>query len=163
MAKLENGAVKAQRENADCDVVIRQAISRMGRRLAQSTVQVVPESGKVSFMTDIVLLSRVLNLLLDNAVKYGGKAPVIRVSFGQSDTYAYIKICDEGDGIPPDKIDSIFCKYTRISKQDNQIAGTGLGLAICREIMKLLGGTISAVNNITKGSVFTLQIPLQPV
>jgi K+-sensing histidine kinase KdpD len=159
MAKLETGAVKVQRENADCDVVVRQAISRMGRRLAQSTVEVKPESGKVLFTTDVMLLSRVLNLLLDNAVKYGGKAPIITVSFGEGASGPYIKVRDQGDGIPPDKIDTIFCKYTRISKQDNQIAGTGLGLAICREIMKLLGGSISAANNDGKGCIFTLWMP----
>jgi K+-sensing histidine kinase KdpD len=160
MAKLESGTVKPQRETMECDVIVRQAVARMGRRLSQSTVQVVP-ADKVSFVTDVVLLSRVLNLLLDNAVKYGGRKPVITITYGRAGGDAYISVADEGDGIPADKIDTIFCKYTRISKQDNQIAGTGLGLAICKEIMKLLGGAIRAGGNPTgKGSAFTLSVPI---
>jgi len=161
MAKLENGAVKPQREKADCDTVIRQSLLKMGRRLIASTVQVKAESGAVTCETDTVLLGRVLNLLLDNAVKYGGDRPEITIIFGQTATEAYIKVCDEGEGIPPDKIDTIFWKYTRISKQDNQIAGTGLGLAISKAIINLLGGTISAANNPDKGSTFTLLFPLK--
>jgi two-component system sensor histidine kinase KdpD len=160
MAKLENGAVKPQREKADCDIIVRQSIGRMGRRLAHSKVTVICEGEKVSFVTDIVLLGRVLNLLLDNAVKYGGENPVITISFGHDDRNAYIKVSDCGEGIPPERIDDVFCKYTRLSKQDTQTAGTGLGLAICKEIMKLLGGTLSAANNADKGSFFIMRMPL---
>lgn len=160
MAKLENGAVRAQRENIDCDLVIKQAITKMGRRLTNSTVRVTPESGSVTLTSDGVLLSRVLALLLDNAVKYGGASPTIAVAFGRDGDQAYIKIADQGEGIPPGRIDEIFSKYTRLSMQDNQIAGTGLGLAICRAIMKILGGSIAAANNPDKGAVFTLRLPV---
>ncbi|MDR3449549.1 MAG: ATP-binding protein [Alphaproteobacteria bacterium] len=160
MAKLESGSIKPQRENVVCAVMVRQAVARMGHRLAHSDVTMLDENPGLAFSSDAMLLARALNLLLDNAVKYGGEKPAITIAFGRAEEGAYISVSDEGEGVPADKVDSLFCKYTRIAKQDTQVAGTGLGLAICRAIMTVLGGTVSASANSPRGMVFTLKIPV---
>jgi K+-sensing histidine kinase KdpD len=57
-------------------------------------------------------------------------------------------------------METIFSKYTRLGREDQQNAGTGLGLAIAREIMRLLDGTVAAANHPEGGALLTLAFPL---
>lgn len=160
MARLENGVIKANFEDAEINTVIRNCLARSSKRLRDSTVD-FSESAPIEISTDTILLSRVVSLVLDNAVKYGGTPLALRIECGrEGDHYGFIKIQDNGNGIPEKQMDLIFSKYTRFAKEDQQNAGTGLGLAISRHIMNLLGGKITAANDGTGGAVFTLRVPL---
>jgi K+-sensing histidine kinase KdpD len=162
MAKLENGAVKPRREPIDIGSTLRNCFLRMATRLQESTVNLEALSGPVDAVTDPVLLSRVISLVLDNAVKYGGSPPVINVEYGrENDEFGFIRISDNGCGILGSQKEIIFSKYTRFAREDQQNAGTGLGLAIGREIMCLLKGaiTVDSTPDIP-GSVFTMRFAL---
>ena len=98
--------------------------------------------------------------MLDNALKHAGPRPIIWVDYGADDKNAFISIRDDGAGIPEGKEDSIFSKYTRYSRNDQQNAGTGLGLSICREIMRSLSGDVSVMNHADGGAHFSLKFPL---
>jgi signal transduction histidine kinase len=74
---------------------------------------------------------------------------------------AYIRICDNGPGIVPERMEDIFSKYTRFSKSDQQNAGTGLGLPIRRQIMRLLSGSVNVENRPEGGATFTLKFSSQ--
>lgn len=161
MAKLENGMVKARQESAEIGGLIRDSLIRINNRLSGSTVNFNPD-GRMDVMTDAVLLSRALCLVLDNAVKYGGKPPVIDIELGKSDDHTvFIAIRDNGPGILPGQKDAIFSKYTRFSREDQQNAGTGLGLSIGRAIMNLLGGDLVASTSPEGRTLFTLTFPFQ--
>lgn len=162
MSKLENGMVRLQKERSDVEVVLKNCLLRLGHRIGEGKICIQPISGPVVVFTDAVLLTRVLYLVLDNALKYGGIPPVVTVSYGKKDEgkIGYIEVEDNGAGIEPDKLDEIFNKYTRVSRRDRQNAGTGLGLAIARASMKLLGGTITAANGKNGGAVFSVQFPI---
>lgn len=161
MAKLETGLVKPRPETRQLDAVIRDCLTRLGNRLRQSAITVAGLSGPLEIHTDVTLLCRVLGLLLDNAVKYGGTPSVIEMEHGIFKEYCFIRVRDNGKGVPRSQMKLIFSKYTRFTKQDQQTAGTGLGLAICAEIMRLLGGSIEVANHPGGGAVFTLLLPLQ--
>lgn len=163
MAKLENGMVKPKREGVDVGHTIRDCVTKLSSLLLKSKVDIsalTPDP--VEITTDAVLLSRAVCLVLDNAVKYGGKPPVIEIEYGiNDDKTGFIRIHDNGRGIPSSEIEAIFSKYTRFSKEDQQNAGTGLGLAIGREIMRLLGGDIRVANADVGGTTFTLNFLTQ--
>jgi two-component system sensor histidine kinase KdpD len=160
MARLENGVIKANLESAEINAVMRNCLSRTKKRLRDCTVT-FSESAPIEVSTDTILLSRVVCLVLDNADKYGGTPLALHVECGRGqNNFAFIKIQDNGNGIPEKQIDLIFSKYTRFAKEDQQNAGTGLGLAISRHIMALLGGEITAANDRNGGAVFTLRVPL---
>jgi two-component system sensor histidine kinase KdpD len=157
MARLENGAVNVRQESCNIERLIKDCLTRLGNRLKDTAVktEVVQEVPEV--ITDPTLLTRAVCLLLDNAVKYGGTPPAIHITYGKDEAQqSFIRIQDNGLGIPDTVKDSIFSKYTRFSRQDRQNAGTGLGLAICREIMRLLQGRVMAENQEGGGAVFTL-------
>ena len=71
-----------------------------------------------------------------------------------------LRVLDEGDGIPEDKLEAIFDKFHRIHHGDSAQAGTGLGLAICRGFVEAMGGRVTAGNRgDRRGAVFTVTFP----
>lgn len=159
MAKLENGMVQPRMESCHLRQMLQDCIERMRPNLHNADIQLQSSLTDLVVTTDGNLLGRAVNLLLDNALKHGGTPAKIILGFEQSGTSAIITIRDYGAGIPPDKLDEIFDKYTRLSRQDHQKAGTGLGLAISRTIAALLRGTVTAENMGDQGARFTLTIP----
>ena len=164
MAKLEHNMVKVQKEDCHIDALIRDCLTKLGHRLKDVTVNISSNESQDIVRSDATLLSRAVLQVLDNAVKYGGKPTVIDIDYGhhqQNKKMYVIRIRDNGKGIPPNLHETIFEKYTRFAKQDQQAAGTGLGLSITRHILKLLGGTVLASDSPAGGSVFTLSFPAQ--
>lgn len=157
MAKLENGMVKVKPEKTDIGAMLRDCLTRLDNRLRDSNVHVVP-APLTEATTDPVLLSRAVCLVLDNAVKYSGLSPVIHIAFGKDENNSgFISIRDNGRGIPDEQRETMFLKYTRFARGDQQNAGTGLGLGIGREIMRLLGGDMTVANHPTGGASFFLR------
>jgi K+-sensing histidine kinase KdpD len=161
MAKLENGMVKIKGEPVIIAALVEDCVTRLSYRLQEGQIRIEEAIESLQCMTDSTLLARALCLLLDNAIKYGGEPPAIRVSFGKGENgHGYIRVADNGPGIPEARLEAIFSKYTRFVRGDQQNAGTGLGLAICREIMRLLNGSVTAVNDVRPGGmIFTLTFP----
>lgn len=95
---------------------------------------------------DPVRLSQVVANLLTNAAKYtmpGGDITV-RATHG-ADGAAIIEVCDNGAGIPPDRLDSIFEPFYRLDGETKQAhGGLGIGLALVRSLVNLHGGTVRA-------------------
>ncbi len=160
MAKLENKMVKFQRESVVIGTLLENCVMRLGHRLkdTQVTIEKPPEAFVVA--TDPTLLGRAVCLVLDNAVKYGGNPGTISISSGTADGQAFISISDNGAGLSEAQMGTVFEKYTRFARGDQQNAGTGLGLAICREIMRLLDGSVAVAKGADGGAVFTLNFPL---
>ena len=161
MGKLESGMVKMCKEKVDIGQLVNDCLTNMDNRLQHCHLKVKDMDGGLVVQTDPSLLSRALALVLDNAVKYGGSQPSIVLCYGRDNGEGIISVEDNGKGIPSDKHEKIFQKYTRFAKSDQQSAGTGLGLAICREIMRLISGSVlvSAAPE-GKGAVFTLRFAL---
>ena len=64
---------------------------------------------------------------------------------------------DSGEGIPEDKIDTIFSRFVQL---DNWSKGVGLGLAICQGLVEQMGGNIRVTSRVGEGSVFYVTLPL---
>jgi two-component system sensor histidine kinase KdpD len=72
-----------------------------------------------------------------------------------------LQILDEGGGIPPAELESVFDKFYRAQKGDHVRPGTGLGLAISRGFVEAMHGTISAANRSDRsGAVLTIRLPI---
>ena len=72
-----------------------------------------------------------------------------------------LQIIDEGSGIPPMELESVFDKFYRAQKGDHVRPGTGLGLAISRGFVEAMRGTITATNRTDRsGAVLTIRLPI---
>ncbi len=161
MARFENNLVKPREERTEIRAVINDCMLRLNNRLHGATIHFKP-SEPIEILTDPVLLTRAICLVIDNGVKYGGTPPIVNIECGRTDAQsAFITIHDNGLGVPNELREKIFSKYTRFVREDQQNAGTGLGLAITRIIMRLLHGGIDVSNHSEGGACFILSLPLQ--
>ena len=124
-----------------------------------------PESIKnfIIIDTDGKRLRQILNNLLENALKYTCDG---YIEFGftrnESDIQFYVK--DSGIGIPEEKFDYIFERFSQINLSTNiGFGGTGLGLAITKNLVKLLGGKIWLESELNVGTTFYFTIPYNKI
>jgi two-component system sensor histidine kinase KdpD len=159
MAKLEAGAVVPRAEWCDIQYLLKDCIARLGLKAVERKISVKSVTAIEKNFVDPMLLSRAIILVLDNAIKYGG-TDEITIEYGRQDEQtSFIRVRDQGTGIPAGKEESIFSKYTRFNHTDYQSAGTGLGLAACRQLMQLLNGQVQARTHPDGGAEFTLSYP----
>ncbi|MFM7440591.1 MAG: sensor histidine kinase, partial [Snowella sp.] len=91
---------------------------------------------------DSNLLWRVLENLLANALKHNTSNLTITIQVEQRDQYLHCQIQDNGMGIHPDLVDSLFERYQR-GKNTGKTPGLGLGLYLCRQIIEAHDGQIA--------------------
>jgi two-component system OmpR family sensor kinase len=110
---------------------------------------------------DIGLIERVLENLIENAIKYtpdGGRVRIALTPHGEALT---AEIADTGVGIPEADLPRIFDRFYRVeSHRPDDVEGTGLGLAIARRILQLHGVTIDVKSRLGEGTRFTFDLPL---
>jgi len=112
---------------------------------------------------DGLRIRQIVANLVSNAVKFTAEGEV-RVEADVVDGRLEVRISDTGIGIPADRLQQLFQKFTQAdSSTSRKFGGTGLGLAISRELAVLMGGDLSAQSGEGGGSCFTLSLPLQRV
>jgi len=109
---------------------------------------------------DVSLIERVLQNLIDNAIKYTPENGAIKLQITNDNQQVEIKVCDTGNGIPEDQIPFVFDRYhigdKRISLDKNS---TGLGLAIVKRILEIHDSSIKLTSKIGKGTTFSFNLP----
>ena len=112
---------------------------------------------------DETKMSLALTNLIENAIKYNDKPDGwVHVSLNADHQYFYVKVEDNGIGIPEDSLDHIYERFYRVDKSHSrEIGGTGLGLAITRNVILMHRGAIKAFSTEGEGTIFTVRIPLK--
>jgi signal transduction histidine kinase/uncharacterized protein (DUF2164 family) len=114
--------------------------------------------------TDPDALSRVLENLVSNAIKFSASGQRVRVRAGKTNHIIQFDIKDEGPGISSADMPKLFGKFQKLSNRPTAgESSTGLGLAIVKELTTILGGEISVSSEVGKGTVFTVTIPMDMV
>ena len=108
----------------------------------------------ISLQTNVGMLKRVINLLLDNAIKYTEKGN-ITLKADANDQQIILAVEDTGSGIPAKDVEHIF---ERFYKGDAFREGLGLGLPLCRTIITRLGGTVDLDTSYQQGSRFIIKL-----
>lgn len=125
---------------------------REGRRLELKTP---PEP--VHVLADAQILALGITNLVENAIVHTAAPSPVEIEIAAD---GVIRVLDRGSGIPADERDAIFERFRRGRNVGS--SGSGLGLAIVREVATRHGGTVSVEERAGGGSVFTLQLPLDP-
>jgi signal transduction histidine kinase len=127
--------------------------------MAETGASTEVESGeKVVLEGDPMALRRLFSNLLENAVKFGGRA---RARVFRDASNAFVEIEDDGPGIPPNDREKVFEPfYRREPSRSRQTGGIGLGLAVVRSIARGHGGDVDLINRIGGGLTARVQLPL---
>ena len=111
---------------------------------------------------DETVLHQLLNILLDNAVKYTPAPGKIDLSLDQTDKAAVLTVADSGIGIADEDQPKIFERFYRADKaRSREMGGAGLGLAIAFWIVEQHHGSIEVQSSPGEGSTFVVELPLQ--
>ncbi|MDX7953139.1 PAS domain S-box protein [Lichenihabitans sp. Uapishka_5] len=112
-------------------------------------------------MGDPTRLRQVLLNLLGNAVKFTATGRIdIVATYEAGPAQLRLTVSDTGIGIPDDKLEAIFERFSQADGSiTRQFGGSGLGLSICKNLVKLMGGTLRVTSTMGQGSTFTMTIP----
>ena len=126
-------------------------------------VELVMESFRpVTAEIDEVKFSLAVSNLIENGIKYNNPGGFVHVSLNADHQYFYIRVEDNGLGIPEDSIDEIFERFYRVDKSHSrEIGGTGLGLAITRDSIVMHHGEIKVSSVLSEGTTFDVRVPLK--
>ncbi|MCK1641169.1 sensor histidine kinase KdpD [Bradyrhizobium sp. 157] len=161
MTKLESGAIVPNAARHDVGEIVGSALRRAGKILERHKVSLELAADLPMLELDAVLFEQVLFNLLDNAAKYSPAGTTISVRSMRDRNSVSLQILDEGNGIPPAELESVFDKFYRAQKGDHVRPGTGLGLAISRGFVEAMHGTISAANRSDRsGAIITIRLPV---
>ena len=106
-------------------------------------------------------LAQITNNLVGNAIKYTPAGGEVTVSLRHQDSIICMDVRDTGIGIGEEHLTRVFERFYRVDKaRSRELGGTGLGLAIVKHLTQAFGGTVSVTSQPTRGSTFTVQIPI---
>jgi signal transduction histidine kinase len=107
---------------------------------------------------DIALMERVLENLIDNAIRHTPAGGSVTVSLLPENGRFAVRITDTGRGISEEHLPHIFDRFYRVSDSTTRGGGAGLGLAIAKRILELHGTTLSAESVVDRGTTFTFEL-----
>ncbi len=164
ISRSEDGALNMQRVEVDLCACLRDTCQLMARRAEErkQKLEVHCPDEPLKLSADADLLRRLVENLLDNALRYTpsrGRVQVIAQRVGQD---VEIRICDEGPGIPEDDKAKVFEKYARLHRPEDQAQqrlGRGLGLTFCKLVADVHAGSIRVEDNTPRGACFCVRLP----
>ena len=167
-SKIEAGKLSLEQFPFDLEVVIADVAEMLAPRVAGPTVELAVRYSPAlprRFVGDCGRIRQVLINLVGNAVKFTTEGHiVISVACSSADANrALVRVIveDTGIGIAEDKLPLLFTHFTQVDNSPRRrFTGTGLGLAICKQLVELMGGSISVQSKFGVGSAFSFSIPL---
>ena len=160
MARVEAGALKLDVEAIDLTDAVTSAVHDVRSALAGHAIRLDVAPDLPLVRADPRLLHHCLINLLDNAGKFGAPGTPIAVVATRVAGALYLKVLDEGPGLPPGFEPSVFDRFARIEGSDRAREGTGLGLAIVKSFAEAMGFTVGAANRSERtGACFALTVP----
>jgi two-component system heavy metal sensor histidine kinase CusS len=160
LARADSADISIERTELDAGKEIRAVIDYYDAVIEEKQLRVTC-SGAETLSADPVLLRRVFNNILSNAIRYTPRGGAIDIAITpQENQTVRIRIQDTGIGISPDDLQRIFNRFYRGGNAKKQYAkGSGLGLSIVKSIIALHGGTIDIQSTPAAGTTVTLTFP----
>jgi len=168
LSRLESSQIEINYEEASVNSIVseiveeaRQVIRRNEKPIILNVKNQFEESADLIF-TDRVWLKRVLNHLMDNAIKFTLDGS-IEFSYYREDNDLYFKVKDTGIGINKENLGRIFEEFRQeIDGHHRPFEGLGIGLTLAKEVVERMGGKIYVQSEKGIGSEFSFSIPYRP-
>ena len=164
LVKMDKAADSINISSVNVNELLELIMKRLMPIAEKQKIELVLESFRpVTAEIDETKMSLALTNLIENAVKYNDKQDGwVHVSLNADHQYFYVKVEDNGIGIPEESLDHIYERFYRVDKSHSrEIGGTGLGLAITRNVILMHRGAIKAFSTEGEGTIFTVRIPLK--
>lgn len=167
-SKIEAGKLELESIDFDLGELIDNIASTLAPLAQAKNIEIIIDLTQVNqskVIGDTNRIRQILTNLIANAIKFTIQGEIIICAIltqTSSTTVSFIcSISDTGIGIPEDKIDNLFDRFTQVdTSTTRQYGGTGLGLAIVHQLCGLMHGNIEVSSQFGKGSCFTINLTL---
>jgi two-component system OmpR family sensor kinase len=159
--RIESNNLRLDPSAIDLSALVSSVVDRYELNAAHGNSPLARDiAAAVSGVWDHLAVEQVVENLLSNALKFGmGRTVAVRLkSDGQS---ACIEVQDAGVGMRPDQQATIFGRFEQIVTQ-HRGGGFGIGLWVAARLVEAMGGRLTVVSHLGKGSTFTVILPLEP-
>jgi PAS domain S-box-containing protein len=157
---IESGKLSLSREPVsmtevmcECQALIESQAQKRGIHL-----DFIPFDNTLFANADRTRVKQVLINVLTNAIKYNRDNGTVEVKCSCTAEYIRISIKDSGIGLPPDKLLQLFQPFNRLGQEYGSEEGTGIGLVVTKQLIELMGGTISVESTVGTGSEFRIEL-----
>ena len=159
--KIQNKKMKLLIEEVDIVGLIPDLIDHFRLAAAERNIrlQFVSDSESLFLWLDVDKIEKIIFNILSNAFKYTPNGKSISIKIESDKSSVRISIADEGKGICPQKIDTIFQRFETIINRDLLEPSSGIGLSLTRELVELHHGSINATSRLGTGSIFCVTLP----
>jgi signal transduction histidine kinase len=165
-AALEVGRLELHRAPVDLGEIVRATLGQLessARAKAQTLNFAAGQRDDGVLDGDGPRLAQVVTNLVSNAIKYSPRGAPITLALERSAATVRLTVRDRGPGLPPADLPKLFQPFSRLSTQPTDGESTvGLGLSLAHDLVRLHGGTISVACPREGGSVFTVELPINP-
>ena len=162
LSRIDSDKKRVRKENFDLGKMVKECQAKLAIEIKKKNHQVenFVTADVPPVFADRDDIERVVLNILTNSIKYTPEGGTIKIYVGFVYNDAYIKIIDNGIGIPEEDLNRIFERFYRVDKaRSREYGGSGLGLAIAKEILDKNGGTIDIKSEVGKGTEVVIKVP----
>ena len=164
LSRLDYDATNMQKDHFDLQALLEDIVGKIAHSAKEKKQQLSLSfaNSMTPFYGNRDRIEQVVTNIVTNAIKYTPEEGEIKVSAGNIYDSFYIKVKDNGEGIPKEDLAHVFERFYRVDKaRSRQSGGTGLGLAIAKEIVEAHGGEIKLESEPGKGTLVTIKFPVK--
>ena len=162
LVKMDSTQMQMNISSVNINQLLEEELKTLKPLAEEKNIELVLESMRpVQADVDEVKFSMAISNIIENAIKYNNPEGWVHVFLNADQTYFYIKVQDNGIGIPEESLDKIFDRFYRVDKSRSRASGgTGLGLTISKQIILAHKGQIKVYSEEGVGTTFSVQVPL---
>lgn len=169
VSNLESGKLKLEEKIFSLNELVEGVVGFMAIRAREKSLGLVMNfltPCKTRFIGDHLRIRQIVMNLLDNAIKFTDEGNITveveELEKSSTESFVQVKVKDTGIGITNEIRARLFSNFTQGDASDTRkYSGTGLGLAICKQLIDLMGGTVTVESTPGVGSAFTVKLPLR--
>lgn len=164
LSRLESGAQPPSLEELDCAAVAADVVASFAKIAGRKSITLSARASPVPpVVGDSDRLRRVLEHLVDNALKYTPDGGRVSVQVEPQGAGASVSVHDSGPGIGPEHLPRLFERFYRVdTARSRELGGTGLGLSIVKHLAESMGASVLVTSVPGQGSTFAVRLPGRP-
>lgn len=158
MSRFDAGVVEVKKSLVSLDELIGRAVTVATTGAAQRGLKLTTRAPSVDIVTDATLLRRIVDNLLNNAIRYTRRGRIL-VSARRRGDHVLLQVWDQGIGIAAADLPKVFDEFYQVKRGEGSVGGLGLGLAIVARSVTLLDGRLSVRSTLNRGTCFSVWLP----
>lgn len=163
LANFQNNGQSLIFKDVDILEVVKEAYRKILPLAKEKNISIVLKVQNQNIKANKESLSQMILIFMDNAVKYTLPKGKATVAAKTEKNHLFIEVKDTGIGISQENLPHIFDRFYRVdqSRSKDKVAGFGLGLSLAKRIMEIHKGSVKVASEVSKGTTFTVKLPLR--